>query len=102
HSGKAYLQDRHGEGNQEPLVDRHQDWSLQSAFENDTHTVLIIARAYDTCDSKDYVISHDTSHILWAWHPDDPVNPEHAHPRLHYHSWRRGTTKALLLDRGQE
>ncbi|CAL4135338.1 unnamed protein product, partial [Meganyctiphanes norvegica] len=102
HSGKAYLQDRHGEGNQEPMVDRQQDWSLQSAFENDTHTVLIIARAYDTCDSKDYVISHDTTHILWAWHPDDPVNPEHAHPRLHYHSWRRGTTTALLLDRGQE
>ena len=57
HSGKAYLQDRHGIGHQEPQIDRHQDWTLIAGYENDTHTTLIMSRDYNTCDKKDHVIS---------------------------------------------
>ncbi|CAL4065885.1 unnamed protein product [Meganyctiphanes norvegica] len=99
HSGKAYLQDRHAVGNGEPIVDRQQNWMLVAGFENDTHTVLIMSRRYNTCDNQDHVISNDTVRLLWAFHPDDPVNPEHARPRLHYHGWRRGVQSLYLIAR---
>ncbi|CAL4125626.1 unnamed protein product [Meganyctiphanes norvegica] len=102
HSGKAYLQDRHGVGHEEPEVDSQQDWSLIAGYENDTHTSLIMSRPYNTCDKKDQTISNDTVHLLWAYHPDDPVNPENPHPRLHYHGWRRGTIPVFLLQRARK
>ena len=58
HSGKAYLQDRHGLGNLEPAVDRYQDWTIVSGYENDTHTVLHVSRPLNTCDpDNDHAIS---------------------------------------------
>ncbi|CAL4128695.1 unnamed protein product, partial [Meganyctiphanes norvegica] len=96
HSGKAYMQDRHGVGHKEPQIDRHQDWTLIAGYENDTHTTLIMSRDYNTCDKNDHVLSNDTVHLLWAYHADDPVDPDR-HPRLHYHGWRRGTASVLLL-----
>ncbi|CAL4059288.1 unnamed protein product [Meganyctiphanes norvegica] len=101
HSGRAYLQEREGHGHQEPQVDIQQDWLLVAGFQNDTHTVLIMSRPYKTCDDTDYVISRNTVHMLWAFHPDDPVNPEAAHPKLHYHGWRRGSTALYLMERGE-
>nr|XP_053650331.1 DBH-like monooxygenase protein 1 [Cherax quadricarinatus] len=103
HSGKAYLQDRHGRGNQEPSVDDQRDWMLVGGYENDTHTVLIMSRPYNTCDKNDHVISNDTVRLLWAYHPDDPVDPESPRPRLHYHgASRRGAKSMFLLERGQK
>ncbi|XP_069156757.1 DBH-like monooxygenase protein 1 [Procambarus clarkii] len=103
HSGKAYLQDRHGRGNQEPSVDDQRDWMLVGGYENDTHTVLIMSRPYNTCDKHDHVISNDTVRLLWAYHPDDPVDPESPRPRLHYHgASRRGAKSMFLLERGQK
>ncbi|CAL4103861.1 unnamed protein product [Meganyctiphanes norvegica] len=102
HSGKAYLQDRHSVGHQEPAVDEQQDWVLESGYENETHTVLIISRPYDTCDEDDFVITSDTVILLWAYHHDDPVDPEHAQPHLHHHSSHRGATNIVLLERGQK
>ncbi|KAF2361340.1 Copper type II ascorbate-dependent monooxygenase C-terminal [Trinorchestia longiramus] len=101
HSGKAYLQDRHGLGNLEPAVDRFQDWTIVSGYENDTHTVLHVSRPLNTCDPlNDHVISNDTSRVLWAYHPDDPVDPDSPRPRLHYHGdFRRGARSVFLLDR---
>ncbi|XP_045118850.1 MOXD1 homolog 2-like [Portunus trituberculatus] len=103
HSGKAYLQDRHGRGNKEPAVDQQRDWLLVGGYENDTHTVLIMSRPYNTCDSHDHVISNDTVRLLWAYHPDDPVDPESPRPRLHYHGGtRRGSRTIFLLERGHK
>ncbi|KAA0189595.1 hypothetical protein HAZT_HAZT001855 [Hyalella azteca] len=101
HSGKAYLQDRHGLGNLEPAVDRFQDWTIVSGYENDTHTVLHVSRPLNTCDPhNDHAITNDTSRVLWAYHPDDPVDPDSPRPRLHYHGdFRRGTRSVFLLDR---
>ncbi|XP_071534713.1 DBH-like monooxygenase protein 1 [Panulirus ornatus] len=103
HSGKAYLQDRHGLGNQEPAVDNQRDWVLVSGYENHTHTVLIMSRPYNTCDKQDHAISNDTVRLLWAYHPDDPVDPESPRPRLHYHGvTRRGAKSMFLLERGHK
>uniref|UniRef100_A0A6A7G1R7 MOXD1 homolog 2-like n=2 Tax=Hirondellea gigas TaxID=1518452 RepID=A0A6A7G1R7_9CRUS len=104
HSGKAYLQDRHGIGNLEPAVDRFQDWTIVSGYENDTHTVLHVSRPLNTCDpDNDHIISNDTSRMLWAYHPDDPVDPDSPRPRLHYHGdSRRGAKTVFLLDRDPE
>ncbi|CAL4069816.1 unnamed protein product, partial [Meganyctiphanes norvegica] len=99
HSGKAYLQDRWGSGHQEPQVDPLQDWMLIAGFQNGTHTSLIISRPYNTCDNRDYVITHDIVQVLWAVHSDDPVNPENPRPRLHYHGWRRGAVPIRILQR---
>lgn len=44
---------------------------------------------------------NDTVRLLWAYHPDDPVDPESPRPRLHYHgSSRRGVRSMFLLERG--
>jgi len=101
HSGKAYLQDRHGLGNLEPAVDRFQDWTIVAGYENGSHTVLHVSRPLDTCDpAHDHVITNDTARLLWAYHPDDPVDPDSPRPRLHYHGdYRRGATEVFLLDR---
>ena len=38
--------------------------------------------------------------LLWAYHPDDPVDPESPRPRLHYHGdFRRGAKSVFLLQR---
>ncbi|CAL4089777.1 unnamed protein product, partial [Meganyctiphanes norvegica] len=102
HSGKAYLQDRHGAGHEEPQVDPQQDWTLIAGYENDTHTSLIMSRPYNTCDKTDQPITNDTIYLLWAYHPDDPVNPENPNPRLHYHGWRRGSVPMFLLERARD
>ncbi|CAL4238491.1 unnamed protein product [Meganyctiphanes norvegica] len=102
HSGKVYLQDRHAIGHQEPEVDEKQNWVLESGFENETHTILVISRPYDTCDEDDFVITSDTAVVLWGYHPDDPVNPEHSQPRMHYHSSKQGSTNVVLLERGEK
>ncbi|KAG0729482.1 DBH-like monooxygenase protein 1 [Chionoecetes opilio] len=100
---QAYLQDRHGRGNNEPAVDQQRDWLLVGGYENDTHTVLIMSRPYNTCDSHDHVISNDTVRLLWAYHQDDPVDPESPRPRLHYHGGaRRGVKTIFLLERGNK
>ena len=46
---------------------------------------------------------NDTIRLLWAYHPDDPFDPEAPRPRLHYHgAHRRGARSAFLLGRGRD
>lgn len=58
------LQDRHGVGTKEPQIDDSQDWTLLSASENDTHTLLSFSRAFDTCDSQDFAINVNSLLLL--------------------------------------
>nr|XP_032817813.1 DBH-like monooxygenase protein 1 isoform X2 [Petromyzon marinus] len=55
-NGKPYLQDYFAERNERPLLDERQDYRLESASQNSTHTELIFSRALDTCDSHDKII----------------------------------------------
>ena len=77
HSGKAYLQDRHGKGNMEPAVDRYQDWTIVSGYENDTHTVLHVARPLDTCD-EGYEGNPDIACVKIECRVDDDCLDTHA------------------------
>jgi len=40
-----------------PETDPNQDWTLHSATEDGTCTVLTFSRAFDTCDPQDYPIT---------------------------------------------
>ncbi|XP_068207395.1 MOXD1 homolog 2-like [Palaemon carinicauda] len=83
HSGKAYLQDRHGKGNEEPAVDEQRDWMLVGGYENDTHTVLIMSRPYNTCDKQDHIISGLTLPSE-AGYPLTPNGPKYYMMQAHY------------------
>jgi len=54
---KYFLKDYHAVGNQMPETDPNQDWTLHSATEDGTCTVLTFSRAFDTCDPQDYPIT---------------------------------------------
>lgn len=51
-------------GSQMPEIDPHQDWFLNNARENGTHTILRFSRDFDTLDDQDYPI---TVCILWKF-----------------------------------
>ncbi len=44
-------------GNQMPEEDPSQDWTLHSATEDGSCTVLTFSRVFDTCDPQDYPIT---------------------------------------------
>lgn len=51
------LQDYYSYTEGRPKLDSHQDWRLLFGYENETHTVLTVARLLNTCDERDYVIT---------------------------------------------
>ncbi|MPC47122.1 DBH-like monooxygenase protein 1 [Portunus trituberculatus] len=83
--GKLHLQDRHGVGPEMPPEDEISDWRPLYARENDTHTMLVVARDVNTCDLNDYVLSNETVRLIYAWGEEDPSGD---HPP--YHGPRRG------------
>ncbi|XP_045598683.1 DBH-like monooxygenase protein 1 isoform X2 [Procambarus clarkii] len=90
--GRLFLQDRYGIDEGTPLLDDHPDWRPLYAQENDTHTVLVVARDINTCDPHDYVLTNDSVRMIYAWGEEDPTGP--APP---YHGPRRGNRYALVL-----
>ena len=52
----AISQDRHGEGNFQPLVDDQQDYKVHLAMERDDFTIFQFSRKLITCDPDDYDI----------------------------------------------
>lgn len=55
--GQLHLQDRHGVGPEMPPEDETSDWRPLYARENDTHTMLVVARDVNTCDHHDYPLT---------------------------------------------
>lgn len=55
--GKLHLQDRHGVGPEMPPEDEISDWRPLYARENDTHTMVVVARDVNTCDPDDYKLT---------------------------------------------
>lgn len=89
--GTWYFSDRHAIGNQQPLLDQSQDWTLHTAWENKTHTFLSFSRPFDTCDADhDLPITDDLSNLIWAFSEVDDVTQ--------YHFGNRGNYDAYLLD----
>ncbi|CAG7815673.1 unnamed protein product, partial [Allacma fusca] len=55
--GLPYFADYHAVRNGMPDIDSSQDWTLISASENSTHTMLSFTRALNTCDKEDVSIN---------------------------------------------
>ncbi|KAK4309049.1 hypothetical protein Pmani_019308 [Petrolisthes manimaculis] len=90
--GQLHLQDRYGTGETLPPLDDHADWRPLYAHENDTHTVLVVARDINTCDSQDYPLTNDSVRLMYAWSDTDPVDGN-----LYYHGPHRGSKYAFVL-----
>lgn len=91
--GKPYLQDCFTHRSREVKKDPHQDYRLEYATENSTHTVLAFSRDLNTCDKNDKIITESTVRVIWAYHSDD-VDAEGAK----YHGSNRGRKSLRLLN----
>lgn len=89
-TGTTYFRDYHAIGNQQPVPDRNQDWTLHFAEQNGTHTTLEFSRSLDTCDNQDIPISDDALFLIWAYGETDNVSE--------FHYQNRGAMIEYLLD----
>ncbi|XP_053316119.1 DBH-like monooxygenase protein 1 [Spea bombifrons] len=69
--GKPYLQDYFTDGNRILHKDSQQDYNLEYAMENGTHTIVKFSRALHTCDLNDKTITESTVRVIWAYHGND-------------------------------
>lgn len=90
--GQLHLQDRHGVGPEMPPEDESSDWRPLYARENDTYTMLVVARDVNTCDPQDYLLTNETVRLLYAWGDEDPSGDQPP-----YHGQRRGNRFAMVL-----
>ncbi|KAL6443701.1 hypothetical protein ACFW04_001653 [Cataglyphis niger] len=92
HTGVVNLLDSHGiEMKAAPVADTSQDVRVLGGSQNETHTTVMFARKWQTCDPQDHQLTEDTVKVLWALHPTDPE----LNTAL-WHENRRGA-KALRL-----
>ncbi|KAM8945538.1 DBH-like monooxygenase protein 1 [Pelodytes ibericus] len=89
---KPYLQDYFTDDNRVLYKDPKQDYTLEYAMENGTHTVLKFSRPLNTCDLNDRTITESTVRVIWAYHSDDigAKGPK-------YHEANRGRKSLHLL-----
>ncbi|XP_062042756.1 DBH-like monooxygenase protein 1 [Lepus europaeus] len=91
--GQPYLQDYFTSANKELKKDPQQDYHLEYAMENSTHTIIEFSRELHTCDINDKSITDSTVRVIWAYHHEDV---EGAGPK--YHDSNRGTKSLRLLN----
>lgn len=90
-TGQPYFSARHAVGNQLPVMDNSQDWSLHAAKEQDDTTFLSFSRPFETCDQEhDLEIHADIIGAIWAFGETDD--------EIEYHFQNRGVTYEYLLD----
>ncbi|XP_018599031.1 DBH-like monooxygenase protein 1 homolog isoform X1 [Scleropages formosus] len=91
--GKPYVQDYHVDSNRKVHRDPEQNYRLEYAMENSTHTVLAFSRLLHTCDTNDKAITESTVRVIWAYHSEDvgPSGPK-------YHGTNRGRKSMRLLE----
>lgn len=51
------FKDYHSIDNSQPIEDLINNWSLEEAKQNETHTELYFSRKFDTCDNEDVPIT---------------------------------------------
>ncbi|XP_070555180.1 DBH-like monooxygenase protein 1 [Ptychodera flava] len=99
--GVGYLSDRFATSHGEPSIDESQDYTLLAAKETQSQTILTFSRNFRTCDHRDLDIQESVMSIIWAYHPDDPDDPDNlvTMTGLAYHGTeRRGKRNIYLLD----
>ncbi|XP_034760459.2 DBH-like monooxygenase protein 2 homolog [Acipenser ruthenus] len=91
-NGTTYFTDRHAVGDQLPLVDGSQDYTLLSLKEDATGTTMKFSRKVQTCDKDDMEISTSAMKLIYAYGADDSIA---------YHNNARGTKSVNLLQSTQ-
>ncbi|XP_078393553.1 DBH-like monooxygenase protein 2 homolog, partial [Cetorhinus maximus] len=92
--GQAYFHDRHGVGNNVPVIDDSQDYQLMGLVENETHTEMRFRRPFRTCDPQDLDITDDTLRVIFACGISDPTSLT----EVPYHGAAAGIKSARLLN----
>ncbi|XP_039914071.1 DBH-like monooxygenase protein 1 [Hirundo rustica] len=77
--------------------DPQQDYHLEYAMENSTHTILAFSRELHTCDTNDKSITESTVRVIWAYHHKDM-----GEAGKNYHGSNRGTKSLRLLNPERE
>ncbi|NXP76152.1 MOXD1 protein, partial [Ramphastos sulfuratus] len=88
----ASQQDYFTDENRVLRKDPQQDYHLEYAMENGTHTILAFSRELHTCDTNDRSITESTVRVIWAYHHHDMGEAGH-----NYHGANRGTRSLRLL-----
>ncbi|CAL8072003.1 unnamed protein product [Orchesella dallaii] len=83
-NGMGHLLDMHGTHNGMPILDKIQDLELLGAKEDDTGTLIIFKRKWDTCDDEDFPIGDDTMRLIWATGPTDPSHTPKGYSPLYH------------------
>ncbi|KAM6465739.1 DBH-like monooxygenase protein 1 isoform 2-T2 [Liasis olivaceus] len=91
--GKPYLQDCFTNADRVLKKDSQQDYHLEYAMENNTHTILAFSRQLHTCDPNDKSLTESTVRVIWAYHDKDFKNGGQ-----NYHGSNRGTKSLRLLN----
>ncbi|XP_068933477.1 DBH-like monooxygenase protein 1 [Petaurus breviceps papuanus] len=92
-NGSPYLQDYFTDVNRELKKDPQQDYHLEYAMQNSTHTTIEFTRELHTCDINDKTITESTVRVIWAYHHEDIGE---SGPK--YHGSNRGTKSLKLLN----
>nr|XP_028579274.1 DBH-like monooxygenase protein 1 [Podarcis muralis] len=92
-AGKPYLQDYFTNADRTLKKDSQQDYHLEYAMENSTHTILAFSRQLHTCDPNDKSITESTVRVIWAYHDKD-----FREGVQNYHGSNRGTKSLRLLN----
>ncbi|XP_075604224.1 DBH-like monooxygenase protein 1 isoform X2 [Balearica regulorum gibbericeps] len=95
--GQPYLQDYFTDENRVLKKDPQQDYHLEYAMENSTHTILAFSRELHTCDTNDKSITESTVRVIWAYHHKDM-----GEAGQNYHGSNRGTKSLRLLNPEKE
>ncbi|KFO26845.1 DBH-like monooxygenase protein 1 [Fukomys damarensis] len=92
-TGREQSQDYFTNANKELKKDPQQDYHLEYAMENDTHTIIEFTRELHSCDVNDKSITDSTVRVIWAYHHEDvgDTGPK-------YHGSNRGTKSLRLLN----
>ncbi|XP_023665921.2 DBH-like monooxygenase protein 1 homolog [Paramormyrops kingsleyae] len=92
-NGKPYIQDCFTDSKRKVHRDPEQNYRLEYAMENLTHTVLGFSRELRTCDRRDKDITESTVRVIWAYHTEDIglSGPK-------YHGSNRGRKSLRLLN----
>ncbi|XP_077208807.1 DBH-like monooxygenase protein 1 [Paroedura picta] len=91
--GNPYLQDCFTDADRKLKKDSQQDYHLEYAMENSTHTILAFSRQLHTCDVNDKSITESTVRVIWAYHDKD-----FREAGSNYHGSNRGTKSLRLLN----
>ncbi|XP_052121897.1 DBH-like monooxygenase protein 1 [Frankliniella occidentalis] len=91
-AGVPHARDYWADQNGSPTLDKNQDWRVVAAEENDTHTVVRLARPLHTQHVMDVQIQPGPVRVIFSWSGADPGRAPHYHGKE-----QRGVTEVCLL-----